>query len=144
MATFMTLTDQDLKELGISTFGARRKMLLAIAGKSQEKKKVPVWPAGQVLDLYPRRVCAWVRSRPGHIQSCEYKEGLSDETMVPCTWHKSNLGPGALQGHFFEMPTKRELGGKIMICWSLCRREVQNVGLIHVEYNLGIPASSNM
>lgn len=33
LATFLTLTDQDLRELGISTFGARRKMLLAIAGK---------------------------------------------------------------------------------------------------------------
>lgn len=32
MATFLTLTDQDLKELGIGTFGARRKMLLAITG----------------------------------------------------------------------------------------------------------------
>ncbi|CAH1793905.1 unnamed protein product [Owenia fusiformis] len=31
LATFLTLSDQDLKELGISTFGARRKMLLAIA-----------------------------------------------------------------------------------------------------------------
>ncbi|XP_033735384.1 protein bicaudal C homolog 1-B-like [Pecten maximus] len=30
LATFLTLTDQDLRELGISTFGARRKMLLAI------------------------------------------------------------------------------------------------------------------
>jgi len=32
MASFLTLTDTDLKELGISTFGARRKLLLAIAG----------------------------------------------------------------------------------------------------------------
>lgn len=32
LATFTTLNDQDLKELGINTFGARRKMLLAIAG----------------------------------------------------------------------------------------------------------------
>ncbi|XP_076459489.1 protein bicaudal C homolog 1-B-like isoform X2 [Babylonia areolata] len=31
LATFLTMTDQDLKELGITTFGARRKMLLAIA-----------------------------------------------------------------------------------------------------------------
>ncbi|XP_072051259.1 LOW QUALITY PROTEIN: protein bicaudal C homolog 1-like [Amphiura filiformis] len=31
LATFSTLTDSDLKELGISTFGARRKMLLAIS-----------------------------------------------------------------------------------------------------------------
>ena len=33
LATFLTLSDHDLRELGISTFGARRKMLLAIAGK---------------------------------------------------------------------------------------------------------------
>ena len=33
LPTFLTLTDQDLKELGITTFGARRKMLLAIAGE---------------------------------------------------------------------------------------------------------------
>lgn len=33
LATFLTLDDQDLKELGINTFGARRKMLLAIAGR---------------------------------------------------------------------------------------------------------------
>lgn len=32
LATFLTMTDQDLRELGITTFGARRKMLLAIAG----------------------------------------------------------------------------------------------------------------
>ena len=34
MASFMTLTDTDLKELGITTFGARRKLLLAISGLS--------------------------------------------------------------------------------------------------------------
>lgn len=33
LQTFLTLTDQDLKELGITTFGARRKMLLAISGR---------------------------------------------------------------------------------------------------------------
>jgi hypothetical protein len=35
-----------------------------------------------------RRVCARVRSRPGHIQSCEYKERVCRmrlKTMVPCT-----------------------------------------------------------
>jgi hypothetical protein len=39
------------------------------------------------LTVNPRRVSAWGQSRPGHIQSCEYKEGLSDETktMVSCT-----------------------------------------------------------
>uniref|UniRef100_A0A8C1ICG1 BicC family RNA binding protein 1a n=1 Tax=Cyprinus carpio TaxID=7962 RepID=A0A8C1ICG1_CYPCA len=33
LQTFVTLTDPDLKELGITTFGARRKMLLAISGQ---------------------------------------------------------------------------------------------------------------
>ena len=33
MGTFVTLSDKDLQELGIEKFGARRKMLLAIAGK---------------------------------------------------------------------------------------------------------------
>lgn len=36
LQTFLTLTDQDLKELGITTFGARRKMLLAISGTAHE------------------------------------------------------------------------------------------------------------
>lgn len=31
--TFLTLSDEDLKEVGVSTFGARRKMLLAISGE---------------------------------------------------------------------------------------------------------------
>ena len=30
--TFMTLTDEDLKELGVATFGARKRMILAIQG----------------------------------------------------------------------------------------------------------------
>merc|ERR1712062_453408 len=44
LATFATLNDQDLKELGISTFGARKKMLLAIADlqKSRQKYFSPV------------------------------------------------------------------------------------------------------
>ncbi|KAK3602401.1 hypothetical protein CHS0354_030122 [Potamilus streckersoni] len=37
LATFLTLTDQDLRELGITTFGARRKMLLAIAELNKRK-----------------------------------------------------------------------------------------------------------
>ena len=36
LQTFLTLTDQDLKELGITTFGARRKMLLAISGTNNQ------------------------------------------------------------------------------------------------------------
>jgi len=34
LPTFMTLTEEDLKELGISAFGARKKMLLTIQGES--------------------------------------------------------------------------------------------------------------
>lgn len=33
LTTFSTLTDQDLVEIGINAFGARRKILLAISGK---------------------------------------------------------------------------------------------------------------
>ena len=32
--TFLTLSDEDLKEVGVSTFGARRKMLIAISGEN--------------------------------------------------------------------------------------------------------------
>ena len=32
IVTFRTLTDSDLKEIGITAFGARRKILLSIAG----------------------------------------------------------------------------------------------------------------
>ncbi|CAB1343736.1 unnamed protein product [Coregonus sp. 'balchen'] len=38
--TFLTLTDQDLKELGITTFGARRKMLLAISELNKNRRKL--------------------------------------------------------------------------------------------------------
>lgn len=33
--TFLTLSEDDLKEVGVSTFGARRKLLLAISGESR-------------------------------------------------------------------------------------------------------------
>nr|XP_055033276.1 bicaudal C homolog 2 isoform X1 [Misgurnus anguillicaudatus] len=36
--TFLTLTDEDLKEVGVSTFGARRKMILAITDLSKKRK----------------------------------------------------------------------------------------------------------
>uniref|UniRef100_A0A3P8V413 BicC family RNA binding protein 1 n=1 Tax=Cynoglossus semilaevis TaxID=244447 RepID=A0A3P8V413_CYNSE len=39
LQTFLTLTDQDLKELGITTFGARRKMLLAISELNKNQRK---------------------------------------------------------------------------------------------------------
>lgn len=32
--TFLTLSEEDLKEVGVYTFGARRKMLMAISGKN--------------------------------------------------------------------------------------------------------------
>lgn len=44
LPTFLTLTDQDLKELGISTFGARRKMLLAIADLSKRQTRLSPAP----------------------------------------------------------------------------------------------------
>ncbi|XP_067311746.1 protein bicaudal C homolog 1-B isoform X2 [Pseudorasbora parva] len=40
LQTFVTLTDPDLKELGITTFGARRKMLLAISELSKSRRKL--------------------------------------------------------------------------------------------------------
>lgn len=40
LQTFVTLTDQDLKELGITTFGARRKMLLAISELNKSRRKL--------------------------------------------------------------------------------------------------------
>lgn len=40
LQTFLTLTDQDLKELGITTFGARRKMLLAISELNKNGRKL--------------------------------------------------------------------------------------------------------
>ncbi|XP_029106690.1 protein bicaudal C homolog 1-like isoform X4 [Scleropages formosus] len=40
LQTFLTLTDQDLKELGITTFGARRKMLLAISELNKNRRKM--------------------------------------------------------------------------------------------------------
>ncbi|XP_067312564.1 bicaudal C homolog 2 [Pseudorasbora parva] len=36
--TFLTLSDEDLKEVGVSTFGARRKMILAITDLSKKRK----------------------------------------------------------------------------------------------------------
>ncbi|XP_072164676.1 protein bicaudal C homolog 1-like [Diadema setosum] len=39
LSTFLTLTDKDLKELGITTFGARRKMLLAISDLNKTNKE---------------------------------------------------------------------------------------------------------
>ncbi|XP_048058692.1 bicaudal C homolog 2 isoform X1 [Megalobrama amblycephala] len=36
--TFLTLSDEDLKEVGVNTFGARRKMILAITDLSKKRK----------------------------------------------------------------------------------------------------------
>lgn len=36
LATFQTLNEMDLKEIGVSAFGARRKMLLCISGENQD------------------------------------------------------------------------------------------------------------
>ncbi|XP_040903948.1 bicaudal C homolog 2 [Toxotes jaculatrix] len=43
--TFLTLSDEDLKEVGVSTFGARRKMLLAIADLNKSKRRLSDTPA---------------------------------------------------------------------------------------------------
>ncbi|XP_059374780.1 protein bicaudal C homolog 1-B-like [Carassius carassius] len=40
LQTFVTLTDPDLKELGIATFGARRKMSLAISELNKSRRKL--------------------------------------------------------------------------------------------------------
>uniref|UniRef100_A0A8C1VT44 BicC family RNA binding protein 1a n=1 Tax=Cyprinus carpio TaxID=7962 RepID=A0A8C1VT44_CYPCA len=40
LQTFVTLTDPDLKELGITTFGARRKMSLAISELNKSRRKL--------------------------------------------------------------------------------------------------------
>ncbi|XP_057706416.1 bicaudal C homolog 2 [Corythoichthys intestinalis] len=37
--TFLTLSDEDLKEVGVSTFGARRKMLIAISDLNKSKRR---------------------------------------------------------------------------------------------------------
>ncbi|XP_072529688.1 bicaudal C homolog 2 isoform X2 [Salminus brasiliensis] len=42
--TFFTLSEEDLKEVGVSTFGARRKMLLAISDLNKSKIKLPDAP----------------------------------------------------------------------------------------------------
>nr|XP_020480083.1 protein bicaudal C homolog 1-like [Monopterus albus] len=42
--TFLTLSDEDLKEVGISTFGARRKMLLAISELNKSKRRLSDTP----------------------------------------------------------------------------------------------------
>ncbi|XP_034037485.1 bicaudal C homolog 2 [Thalassophryne amazonica] len=38
--TFLTLSDEDLKEVGVATFGARRKMLLAISDLNKSKRSL--------------------------------------------------------------------------------------------------------
>ncbi|XP_047677720.1 protein bicaudal C homolog 1-A isoform X1 [Tachysurus fulvidraco] len=40
LQTFVTLTDPDLKELGVTTFGARRKMLLAISELNKSRREL--------------------------------------------------------------------------------------------------------
>ncbi|XP_067673320.1 protein bicaudal C homolog 1-B-like [Haliotis asinina] len=46
LSTFLTLTDHDLRELGISTFGARRKMLIAIADLTKRRTLRNINPGG--------------------------------------------------------------------------------------------------
>ncbi|KAM4621619.1 LOW QUALITY PROTEIN: bicaudal C homolog 2 [Polymixia lowei] len=42
--TFLTLSDEDLKEVGVCTFGARRKMLLAISDLNKSKRRLSDTP----------------------------------------------------------------------------------------------------
>ncbi|XP_062332295.1 bicaudal C homolog 2 [Osmerus eperlanus] len=48
--TFLTLSDEDLKEVGVSTFGARRKMLLAISDLIKSKRKLSETPRPGFLE----------------------------------------------------------------------------------------------
>ncbi|KAJ8282931.1 hypothetical protein COCON_G00054500 [Conger conger] len=50
--TFLTLSDEDLKEVGVSTFGARRKMLLAISELNKTKRKLLDQPTPTVKPGY--------------------------------------------------------------------------------------------
>ncbi|KAM9377636.1 bicaudal C homolog 2 [Pholidichthys leucotaenia] len=43
--TFLTLSDEDLKEVGVCTFGARRKMLLAISDLNKSKRRFSDTPS---------------------------------------------------------------------------------------------------
>ncbi|XP_028315782.1 bicaudal C homolog 2 [Gouania willdenowi] len=43
--TFLTLSDEDLKEVGVSTFGARRKMLIAITDLNKNNRRLSDTPA---------------------------------------------------------------------------------------------------
>lgn len=51
--TFLTLSDDDLKEVGVSTFGARRKMLLAISGENRCLWPDFIFPLTKELSLKP-------------------------------------------------------------------------------------------
>ncbi len=75
--TFLTLSDEDLKEVGVSTFGARRKMLLAISGENLTSKLGPssASPSVNVVGVPPPLVKmiklfiflfqTWTRARGG-------------------------------------------------------------------------------
>lgn len=76
--TFLTLSDEDLKEVGVSTFGARRKMLLAISGeglmsqlgfRAASPSAVVVgcrWPPlARIINLFILRFQTWTRARGG-------------------------------------------------------------------------------
>nr|XP_006824914.1 PREDICTED: protein bicaudal C homolog 1-like [Saccoglossus kowalevskii] len=55
LQTFLTLTDIDLKELGITTFGARRKMLLAISDLNKNHRKPFLGNTSSILDQSPQQ-----------------------------------------------------------------------------------------
>lgn len=64
LATFLTLTDQDLKELGISTFGARRKMLLAIADLNKRRTLQQAHPGHNSHPFTPNGAPSIMSRRP--------------------------------------------------------------------------------
>ena len=61
LPTFLTLTDDDLKELGIAAFGARRKMLLTIQGEllvlSLNRKWCFLFI--KVSRYFSQKICTW-------------------------------------------------------------------------------------
>jgi len=90
MASFMTLTDTDLRELGITTFGARRKLLLAIAG----------------LSLIFRPRCLYYVCRRSLLLLTEYR-GLSD---CLCAGQSATLVSLEKMAEAIEMPFGLILG----------------------------------
>ncbi|XP_035388910.1 protein bicaudal C homolog 1-B [Electrophorus electricus] len=67
LQTFVTLTDLDLKELGVTTFGARRKMLLAISELSKNQRKL--FEVNDVQPSFPEVIAGRRAWRQVHVPS---------------------------------------------------------------------------